>query len=217
MTRALELGPVDSADLRGAVVLDIRPLAERYGGLGFIPGSIGFPVEEDAPDLGALVERSEGQPIVLACLSGRRSRVVTEILAESGLVTEPANLSSGLLGWQAAELPVAGVGMRWEVGAEARRVPPPICRDIAACFMAEAIELSLDGGVDVDPSQLFARCCAEANVDQHAPDLGGILRLLDNAAARTRTLGNAYDRIAANIDKILELLGLPTDPAIGAA
>ena len=205
------LSHIDVAERRDLVIVDIRPLSERYAGLGFIPGSLSLPMDPEGPDPDRLRAVVGVRPCVLACLTGRRSEVAAHELAKLGTRIVPANLAEGLLGWRGGGLPVAGLEFTWN-GVENRAIASATCRDVAACFVAEAVELSLDAGLELDPLELFDQCCVEADVDPKAPNLPGVLRLLDLAAGRTRSLGNTYDRIAANVDKMLGLLNTDPDP-----
>ena len=190
------------------LVVDVRPLAERLDGIGFIPGSISLPVDPLPAGLHATRVIPPTRKVVFVCLSGRRSDEVAAAVARSRDPGTTANLGGGLMAWQAAQLDVAGVHARWDGTEPAGQDLAAVCREIAACFVAEAVELSLDAGMDLDPMELFGMCCHEAGVDPEAPDRTGLVRVLDLAAARSRELGNEYERIAANLDKMLGLLGV---------
>ena len=208
MSDVAKLDPRDVADARAMLVVDVRPLSERLDGIGFIPGSISLPIDPLPDGLSATRVVAPERPVVFVCLSGRRSEEVAVAFAQSRDPGTTANLAGGVMAWQAAELEVAGVDASWPKPAPDAAELASICREIAACFMAEAVELSLDAGIDLDPMALFNVCCTEAGVDPEAPDRDGLLSVLDLAAARSRELGNGYDRIAANLDKMLGLIGV---------
>lgn len=208
MSDVVNLDPKEVADARAMLVVDVRPLAERLDGLGYIPGSISLPVDPLPEGLAATRVIPAERPVVFVCLSGRRSEDVAQAIARSREPGTTANLDGGYLAWQAADLEVAGVNAKWSRPSAVQRDLAATCREIAACFMAEAVELSLDAGMDIDPMRLFDTCCVEAGVDPEHPTREGLLRVLDLAAARSRELGNEYDRIALNLDKMLGLLGI---------
>lgn len=82
-----------------AHVIDVRPEDERYGGMGYIPGSRCVSVD-------ALCDPNRA--IVLVCLTGRRSEAAAQELEQAGL-RRVASLDGGILAWRAAGLPVCGV------------------------------------------------------------------------------------------------------------
>ena len=213
MTDVEQLDPQDVADARAMLVVDVRPLVERLDGLGYIPGSISLPIDPMPEGLAATRVIPAARPVVFVCLSGRRSDEVAQAVARSREPGTTANLEGGFLAWQAAELEVAGLDAKWNRPVAVEQDLASTCREIAACFMAEAVELSLDVGMELDPMKLFDTCCAEAGVDPEQPTREGLLRVLDLAAARSRELGNEYDRIAHNLDKMLALLGVVSAPA----
>jgi rhodanese-related sulfurtransferase len=217
MTSILQVDPTAVAALRDFVVVDIRSASERYCGEGFIPGSISIPEDEPLMEE-EVIAWGRRSPLVLACLTGRRSVTLAKALKEREPQLNLANLTTGLLGWIAEELPVAGRGADYPSGYVHSPASPRICRAIASCFVAETVELSLDSGeLNVDPMETFSECCVEAGVDPNSPSIFGLLRVLDFAAQRTRELGNDYERIGENIDKMLGMLGLAPDPAAGVA
>jgi glyoxylase-like metal-dependent hydrolase (beta-lactamase superfamily II)/rhodanese-related sulfurtransferase len=83
-------------------VLDVREVEEFNGQLGHIAHAQLIPLPELAQRIG---EIPPDRPLVTVCQSGRRSAQATVILAKQGWM-EVASLRGGMLGWQAADLPI---------------------------------------------------------------------------------------------------------------
>ena len=108
-TRVVEI-PVEDyqADLvkgTAPVAIDVRPVTEREGSLGFISSTIQVDLErvldsswDPPPKLDT--------PLLFVCRSGRRSLAAALAVASRGY-TDCRNLSGGMLAWAAAGLPVA--------------------------------------------------------------------------------------------------------------
>jgi len=85
-------------------VVDVREPAEFNGPLGHIEGAKLIP-------LGSLLQKmksiEKGKPVVTVCRSGARSAQATVILGKAGF-EKVANLSGGMLRWNAQHLHVEG-------------------------------------------------------------------------------------------------------------
>ena len=83
----------------GAYLLDVREHEE--GDAGHAPGAVHIPLGE----LGArYIELVQGQPVYVICRSGIRSDHAAQALAGAGW--DASNVSDGMVGWQAAGLPM---------------------------------------------------------------------------------------------------------------
>jgi len=106
----LGLRPMHAQDAARCQLIDIRPVQERFSGLGFIAGSLGLPPSDDLDLDAQAIDQLAGTKLpVLVCLSGHRSR--GKVLALAQAIELPLGyLEGGLLAWEAAGLPLAG---RW--------------------------------------------------------------------------------------------------------
>lgn len=86
----------------GAIFVDVRETNEVETLAYDLEGVINIPLSE-LP--GRLAELPRDQDIVLACRSGKRSIKAAALLAENNF-TRLYNLTDGIVGWAAAELPV---------------------------------------------------------------------------------------------------------------
>ena len=83
----------------GAYLLDVREHEEWDA--GHAPGAVHIPLGE----LGArYFELVQGQPVYVICRSGIRSDHAAQALAGAGW--DASNVSDGMVGWQAAGLPM---------------------------------------------------------------------------------------------------------------
>lgn len=185
------------------LLVDIRPVVERYGGVGFMPGSVSVPWQPDAERWAAAVRAAAGpRTPVLVCLSGTRARTCG--LAGSGAFP---HLEGGVLGWAAEGLPLCG-----RDGPHGRDEPPiaveAFPRHMAACFVGELAETALDHP-DLDPLAVLHRCFERAGERFDAPTREGLLRVLDQAALASLELGTPLARVAENLDHMLSRLPLP--------
>lgn len=87
--------------LQEVVVIDVRTAAEHS--VSRIPGARSVPIQELARRLDEL-GLSEGDEIVVICLSAHRSIPAVRLLRERGFV-HAAQLRGGMLAWWAAALP----------------------------------------------------------------------------------------------------------------
>jgi rhodanese-related sulfurtransferase len=105
----LSAGAVAAAQRDGALIVDIREVAERAT-TGVIPGSIHAPrgMLEFYADPTSAYHREELDPerrIILHCAGGGRSALATQTLQEMGY-SNVAHLESGMTGWIDEGLPV---------------------------------------------------------------------------------------------------------------
>lgn len=186
----------------GLVLVDLRPLGERIGGMGFPPGSLGMPWAPDAVDYTESVRAAAGgRAPVLVCLSGARARARS--LAVGGALPY---LEGGVLAWSAEGLPLCGRSM--PATDEPLLALDEIPRYLAACFVGELAELAIDRP-ELDPLALLHRCFERAGVSQDAPSFEGLLRVLDQAALTSLELGTPLSKVATNVDHMLARLPLP--------
>lgn len=185
------------------LLVDIRPVAERYGGVGFVPGSVSVPWQPDAERWDAAVLAAAGSRTpVLVCLSGTRASHCAQ--AHQGAFP---HLEGGVLGWAAEGLPLCGRdGTR--SSDEPSIAVEAFPRHMAACFVGELAETALDQP-DLDPLAVLHRCFERAGVSFTAPTLEGLLRVLDQAALASLGLGTPLERVAENLDHMLSRLPLP--------
>jgi rhodanese-related sulfurtransferase len=214
--------PRDVLGIPRLLLVDIRPTAERHGGVGFIPASVSVPWQPEAERWAAAVRAVAGERTpVLVCLSGTRARNGCAALPcfeggfeggfedacsqlEGGMCS---HLEGGVLAWGAEGLPLCGRDLprtRDEPPLSLQEVP----RHLAACFVGELAEASLDRP-DLDPLALLERCFRRAGTSPTAPTLEGLLHVLDHAALASFELGTPLARVATNIDHMLGRLPLP--------
>src|SRR3954451_14275816 len=90
--------------LREVQIVDVREPDEFDGALGHLPGAILIPLGNLSGKAAAL---EKARPIVAVCRSGARSAQATVILGKAGF-DKVANLSGGMLRWNAQHLHVEG-------------------------------------------------------------------------------------------------------------
>ncbi|MEM7117966.1 MAG: rhodanese-like domain-containing protein [Chloroflexota bacterium] len=87
---------------KAMMLLDVRS-PEEFAQNGRIPNALLLPL----PMLSHLSHRlPQDRPLVIVCRSGRRSQQACHLLRQQGF-QNVLNLAGGLLGWQAAQLPIA--------------------------------------------------------------------------------------------------------------
>ena len=96
---------VDADDLRrrlrrgdNAMLVDVRSPEEFDGDLGHIPGAFNIPLPAFSAQVGHLVRA--GVPIVLVCLTDKRSSAAAAELAAAG-ARDVAVLRGGMRAWRA--------------------------------------------------------------------------------------------------------------------
>lgn len=87
----------------GAQLIDVR--ADHEWEAGRIPGAKHLPLAELDDRTG---EIDSDRPVVLYCRGGTRSSMATEALATAGY--DAAKLTEGIVGWEAAGLPLEPKG-----------------------------------------------------------------------------------------------------------
>jgi rhodanese-related sulfurtransferase len=94
-TTTLQWHEIESVREEGAVLLDVRTVAEHEQGA--IPGSMNIPVDELRGRLGEIPDG----PVVVYCAAGVRGHTATRVLVQSG--REARNLDGGYTTWFAGD------------------------------------------------------------------------------------------------------------------
>ncbi len=196
--RAITIDALYAAAHPTLYLVDIRPTAERYSAIGFIPGSRSAPSEQIEADIEAFLARfEEDSTIVLLCASGRRSAVLAEKIAPVAR-QRIATLQGGTIGWGAFGLPLCGT-----------RTPPPenipnislidkLPRALVACFTAESIENTLDGLEASEPAAIV-----QSIVNEHCAKgltLASLESALEHLGEVARRSGFRLSRVQENMD-----------------
>lgn len=197
-------------------LIDIRPLSERDGPLGFIPGSRCFPepVLVERPEL-LREEYPEAAEFVLVCYSGKRSWALAEQLDRSTPFVF-AHLEGGMLAWQDAGLPLSGVTEVPEEELVTVLDASDFRRVVVSCFVAESVETQLNAGAErlQDPLRLVERVFDDCGPNADARQL---LVRLDRLAELARVGGHPLEHIARNVDRMRASLRWFASRASGAA
>jgi rhodanese-related sulfurtransferase len=169
-------------------LVDVRPLEERFGPEGYLPGS----VCASGAQLEQLLEQP--LPVVLYCLSGHRSQKQADALMVRGF--RVASLAGGVLGWRALGLPVCGHG------AQALPGDPDFVRALESCFVAESAQQATERGrtVTFNPRGWIRELLTSSPTFDW---------LLDQVAERARLNGHELARIAQNVDALRAMLRAP--------
>ncbi|MCB9682605.1 MAG: rhodanese-like domain-containing protein, partial [Alphaproteobacteria bacterium] len=119
------VGPDELSGLRSAVIVDLREADERDT-IGWVPGSVWRPVGAD-PETWARALPA-GRPLVLVCMTGRRSLALIDTVARvtGGPVVD---LEGGTIGWAETGLPL--------VRMDAATLPGELAGDLRAVSMQE--------------------------------------------------------------------------------
>lgn len=96
------LGATNLINREDALVVDVRPMADYNK--GHIVGAVNIPVNGFKKQIGQL-EKHKSRPIVVNCRSGNQSQIACKTLRDEGF-EKVYNLRGGIMGWQAANLPV---------------------------------------------------------------------------------------------------------------
>jgi rhodanese-related sulfurtransferase len=189
---------------RELLLVDIRPIEERIGELGFIPGSLSAPLTaswetDSAPQ--DLLAHSSG--VVLACLSGQRAK-----LAWRDAIEKPTFiLEGGTLAWGAEGLPlVSPANMRETIdGVDSIT---SFLQSLRSCFIAEWVESSLSAGLDeiINPIELVDGCLQAEGISAGACAVDSLRRAMDRLAWHSLRVGTARTKIAHNLSVMLNTL-----------
>jgi len=183
-------------------LVDIRSHHERYGGLGFVPGSLGEPYAGGALAFWERAcELTAPQQPVLSCLSGLSARGLARALQDD-CDTEVAYLDEGIVGWGSAGLPLCGRGpaamLRQRLAGE------DFARYLSSTFVGELAPAAIER--NLDPVLLVRECFDRAGVPGDEGDADRLLRVLDHAAITSLRFGVPLRRVATTIDHLLALL-----------
>lgn len=176
----------------------MRRSHERYGGLGFIPGSIALP--PDAPSMRLwerACERTAPQIPVFVCLSGLGSRNLVRLLHQEHEI-EALYLEGGVVRWSSEGLPLCGQvkGLQQrETSARSFR------RSLASQFVGQLAAIALER--DLDPLVLLRECFDAAQTSFEHPDVDALPDVIDRAAACCLRLGVPLRRVADQVDQWL--------------
>ena len=103
---------ISSLELRAAMsgktppkIVDVRDAQEFSGPLGHLPGAENFPVAQLAQNPDALASLRRDAPVVLLCLTDKRSSAMAALLRRTGR-SNIRVLKGGMKSWTAAGLPV---------------------------------------------------------------------------------------------------------------
>ncbi len=95
-------GATNMINRENALVIDVRPMADFNK--GHIVDAMNIPMNGFKNQLGQL-EKHKDRPIVVNCRSGNQSQAACKTLRDAGF-EKVYNLRGGIMGWQAANLPV---------------------------------------------------------------------------------------------------------------
>jgi rhodanese-related sulfurtransferase len=205
--------PSELVQRRSWKVVDIRPANERFGGLGFLPGSIHLPIEcrQDVDGLESYV-RDRDAGIVIYCTSGRRSLQCLPWL-EQRMFSQIDHLEGGLLNWRAESFPTC---FAWDQRKERISTNPVVLSElqqfpqlVKSCFVAEAVENSLDGVVELDFEQ--AQRHIQLVLDEETKNnteftYEGMLRILNRISELAWHAGFPLEKIEYNVERMLVML-----------
>lgn len=206
-----ELTPRQAAAEPRTTIIDIREKEERYGGLGYVPGSIWVPASGMGHGAEASVAHLDRHaPVALVCNSGRRSRELLPAFAALGF-HHVKNLEGGVLGWADAGLPVCGTLGHEPEGLPSAHNYDEAGRRMLSCFVAESIEQSLSGeDEDDDFDEFDPKAAFDAFVNEEKRRHDGVrevlMAVLDRLADLARHRGHPPDRIAENVDRMAAMI-----------
>lgn len=190
------LTPEELVRDRSYVLVDMRPVAERTSELGFIPGSLLLPLGDDLRAFAMqMAHLSNDGPIVLSCVSGRRSG--NAVRALEPLLGPTRHLEGGLLAWSAQGFPISHPEL-----CEAPVAPASFHASFRSRYVAELVEAAVELDLELDPivHWRFAYESTGLPLPRGARDEAPSARhwpLLDRAAATLRLVGVDHARIEA--------------------
>ncbi len=197
----------DLARRRDHRIIDVRPAPERFGPLGYLPGSRSVPLEDIVREPASLTRLYPIEtPLALVCLSGRRSARLIPTVRQLGY-RSALSLTGGVLAWRASGLPICGVSPPDPSSLPRLSSKASFYRTLLACFMAESAEHHLDRG-DLDLSlaaQAVERVWREEIVmTSMSPSFEAVNNVLDRVAEIAWVHGFPADKMAENIDRMRE-------------
>lgn len=204
-----ELQPQDIAEYTDLRVIDIREPDERHNGIGFIPGSrhvAGQDIDETVARLIALY--GSETPMVLFCMSGRRSLEVAAAMVKEGY-SQVFNLSGGVLGWMAQGFPTCA--SLDDDGIASDHAPSSIeefIRELSSCFVAETVENAINRDIEVpmDPRGYISGVVSEELSRSSQSPRDALFTTLDRVAETAREMGHPLERMAKNVNKMHALI-----------
>ncbi len=103
-TVPLEIGPDVALTMRSARMVDVRNRDEREA-FGWLPGTVWLPRARALSQLQAMVAKPSARPVVLTCMSGRRTVAIAREL-DAHARRPIFSLTGGILAWRQLGLPV---------------------------------------------------------------------------------------------------------------
>jgi rhodanese-related sulfurtransferase len=208
--------PEDIAERRDIAILDVRDAYERQLA-GGIPGAYLCPVDQLNAESLARVLTDRTQPIAIACMSGKRSRVAVGIVAELGF-EDVFELTGGLLGWRAAGLPTCEpVAASNPAGKRIALTQFP--RALLACFIAEAVERNV-----TNPTRTYEelRAVVMRYVDEEIEAHRGfsaeaMQSVIDRTSMLARSMGFPLDIIRINVEHMRSLVEQAVESPAGVS
>ncbi len=199
------LTPIDVVGAEQRILLvDIRPREERRAELGYVPGSLAFPLEEPTPGklLALDAELLADELPVFVCTSGRRSGLLLAAAREA-FGRPISHLAGGVLAWRAEGYATCGVNEVAEDGL-LRRVgsTTDFVKALRSCFVAEMVERSLAVPDPIDPMSLLTHCFEAEGVSSDNPAYDDLLRVIDRMGVESWRRGSPADKIAENTDRM---------------
>ncbi len=202
----MEIEPLELLAHRELTLIDTRPEAERFGDLGFIPGSRWFPEEVLTGDPFQLTdELPQDRGLVLACLTGRRSVELLPVVTALGY-GDVRILKGGLLAWSAA-LPVCQLRAP-ESGPSRPMSVEALNRQIIACFVAESVENALRQGLDAEafnPKAVVDEVVAQA-FERHQNPRAALYEVIERLSELAWQRGHPIETIAGNVDRLMQMV-----------
>ena len=209
----VDLSPQEVARWRDLRVVDVRELDERRGVPGFIPGSRMMPssILMDHPET-LLRWYQPHMPLVLVCMSGRRSERLLRRVRGIGFI-QVHNMAGGVLAWGAAGLPLAGSALPLPNTERTVNIDS-LVRDISSCFVAEVVEHDLAADtfeMDFNPRQMVRDLFEAEFRAAGARNVWAARSALDALGEQARLRGHELEHIAENLDATLQALDAVTD------
>lgn len=188
-------------------VVDIRPQDERFGELGFVPGSLWIP--KDSPDFARQVTKLALEaPVVLYCLSGHRSDAAHQAITQRSPDLLLYSLEGGLLAWSAAGHPVSGLNH-----AKSNQWTPEtdIFAQIRACFVAQMTETMLDNEDEdfENPMHLLEMSFKELHTSPQQASVQQWYSVLDKLAHMSKSKGTKLRVVQEHLDDFRNILPNP--------